>query len=359
MSLAAENPTSLYDLTFSHLENRIVRDGLRPIHTNSIWRALHRELVTDLQQHSGFLPPVHHWLEEHLDVDFVVDDPEVVTSIASSDGYTRKLLLRLNDGQEIETVIMGYPGRFTACLSTQAGCAMGCVFCATGQMGFARNLLPGEIVVQVLHAQRLLRSIGEPGLRNVVLMGMGEPLANYDAVIQALNIITDARGANISPGRISVSTVGVVPGILRLAEEKQLFNLTVSLHAVNDQERTALVPVNHRWPLSDLTEACKSYTAQTGRRIIFGWTLIEGHNDTPEIAQRLVDLLRGMDAHINLILLNPTREFSGRASTSAAAEAFQTIIQKAGFPCTIRQRRGIDVDAGCGQLRSKNTPCEV
>lgn len=352
MTLTTDNSTSLYDLTFSDLENRLVMDGVRPVHTSSIWRALHREFVTDLHRHPGFLPPVNNWLNQHFNIDFRIDDPEVVASIKSSDGYTRKLLLRLNDGQEVETVIMGYPGRFTACLSTQAGCAMGCVFCATGQMGFSRNLHPGEIVAQVVHAQRLLQSNGESGLRNIVLMGMGEPLANYDSVLQALNIISDARGANISPSRISISTVGVVPGIRRLAEEKHPFNLMVSLHAVSDEERAALVPVNRRWPLADLIEACKAYAAQTDRRILFGWTLIGGHNDTPDIAARLVELVRGIDAHINLILLNPTQGFNSQECAPAAAETFQAIIQKAGIPCTIRQRRGIDVDAGCGQLRA-------
>jgi 23S rRNA (adenine2503-C2)-methyltransferase len=257
------------------------------------------------------------------------------------------------DAQEIETVIMGYPGRHTACVSTQAGCAMGCVFCATGQMGFVRHLRPGEIVAQVLHAQRAVRAKGEKkGLRNLVFMGMGEPLHNYDAVMTALDIICDTRGLNIGPSKISVSTVGVVPGILRMAAENRPYNLAVSLHAATEEERAKLIPANQRWPLADLIAACRSYNAQTGRRIFFAWTLIEGVNDTPEHARLIAELLHGLDAHINLIPLNRTDGYIGTESSDSSADTFHRILQEAGFPCTIRQRRGIDVAAGCGQLKA-------
>jgi len=278
----------------------------------------------------------------------------VVEQIPSSDGLTQKLLLRLDDGQEVETVIMGYPGRYTACLSTQAGCAMGCVFCATGQMGFMRHLRPGEIVAQVLTAQRWLRSEKRDGLRNLVLMGMGEPLHNYEATMRALQILTDTRGVNLGAGRISISTVGVVPGIRRLADERQPYNLAVSLHAARNEERSALVPSNRRWPLSELMDACRDYTSASGRRIFFGWTLIEGRNDSPAEAERVAALLRGQNAHLNLIRLNPTEGFAGCSAGAGAADAFQAIILAAGIPCTMRQRRGIDVAAGCGQLRNRD-----
>ena len=327
-------------------------DELSMVHTRSLWRALYRDATTDLADQPAFLPPLRRWLDDtgHR---LSLDTPELVTEIASTDGLTRKFLLRLGDAQTIETVLMSYRGRFTACVSTQAGCAMGCVFCATGQTGFSRHLRPGEIVAQVLHAQRTLQARGEPGLRNLVLMGMGEPLHNYDAVMTALEIISDRRGLNVGPSRITISTVGVVPGILRLAEEKRPYHLAVSLHGASEEERAALVPVSRHWPLSELIAACRTYCAATGRRIFFEWTLIAGQNDSPDHASRLAALLAGLDAHVNLIPLNPTNGFAGIASPAAAAAEFQRILCAAGIPSTVRQRRGIDVAAGCGQLAGR------
>jgi 23S rRNA (adenine2503-C2)-methyltransferase len=343
---------SLHDLTFTALERVLVADGLAAAHARTLWRALHRDSACDIGSRADFPPPLRRWVAEHLQngARFFAEQPEVAADTASTDGLTRKFLLRLGDGQTIETVLMGYPGRFTACVSTQAGCAMGCVFCATGQMGFARHLRPGEIVAQVLHAQRAL---GGARLRNLVLMGMGEPLHNYDAVMTALEIISDTRGINLGPARITISTVGVVPGILRLAEEGRPYNLAVSLHGASEAERAALVPASRRWPLAELIDACRAYGAKTGRRIFFEWTLIAGANDSPATAQRLGALLAGMDAHVNLIPLNPTGGFAGHASAAAAAREFQHTLRRAGLPSTIRQRRGIDVAAGCGQLRAE------
>jgi 23S rRNA (adenine2503-C2)-methyltransferase len=348
-------PRSLLDLTFAELERELVASGLPPMHTRALWRTLHQDLKLDPAQEPDFVPPLRRWLAENLGDGrrFFLEAPTETANIASSDGLTRKFLLRLADGQTIETVLMGFTGRHTACLSTQAGCAMGCVFCATGQMGFVRHLRPGEIVAQVRHAQLALRAAGHDGLRNLVLMGMGEPLHNYDAVMTALEIITDRRGLNLGPGRITISTVGVVPGILRLAAEQRPYNLAVSLHGATEEERSALVPVSARWPLSELMQACHAYFAQTSRRIFFEWTLIAGTNDSPAQAGRLVAPLKGLDAHVNLIPLNPTGGFAGTATQSAAAKAFKQVLQAAGIPSTIRQRRGIDVAAGCGQLRAE------
>jgi len=324
------------------------------MHARTLWRALHRDAELNLLARTDFSPPIQRWLHEHAGAAgrLFADIPRVTAELASSDGQTRKFLLQLADGQRIETVIMGYPGRFTACVSTQAGCAMGCVFCATGQMGFARHLRSGEIVAQVLHCQRALRDAGHAGLRNLVLMGMGEPLHNYEAVMAALEIISDTRGINIGPARITLSTVGVVPGILRLAEENRPYNLAVSLHGATEEERAALVPVSKRWTLVELMEACRGYVKKTGRRIFFEWTLIEGANDSSGHAEKLALLLAGIDAHVNLIPLNPTDGFKGAATTGAAAIQFQRVLKSAGIPSTVRQRRGIDVAAGCGQLRT-------
>jgi 23S rRNA (adenine2503-C2)-methyltransferase len=344
---------SLHDLGYAGLEAALAADGVIPHHAKALWRALHRENETDPAARD-FLPPLKRWIEQHVGDGKAchLDLPEVVDEIHSSDGLTRKFLLRLDDGQVIETVLMGYDGRHTVCVSTQAGCAMGCVFCATGQMGFVRHLRPGEIVAQVLHARRVLQQIA-PGrrLRNLVMMGMGEPLHNIDAVMQALDIISDVRGIGIGPSKIAISTVGVVPGILRMADENSPYRLAVSLHGSTEEERAALVPASKRWPLEMLIAACREYGRKTGKRIFFEWTLIAGKNDSPETAARLAGLLEGIDAHINLIPLNPTGGFSGTASR--AGHQFQKILRAAGFPCTFRQRRGIDVAAGCGMLKAE------
>ncbi len=348
-------PVTLHDLSFAEMESVLADDGVRPHHAKALWRALHREALVNPADHDAILPPVRRWLDANVGSGkrFKIDHPEQVDEIRSSDGLTRKFLLRLGDGQVIETVLMAYDGRFTACLSTQAGCAMGCVFCATGQMGFVRHLRPGEIVAQVLHVRRALAA-SHPGrsLRNLVLMGMGEPMHNYDAVIKAMHAVSDRRGSNIGPSHIAISTVGVIPAILRMAEEAQPFRLAVSLHGSIEEERRALVPVSTKWPLDALIEACRTYGCITGRRIFFGWTLIAGNNDSPETARRVAKLLEGIDAHINLIPLNPTEGFAGVASHTG--REFQRILLDAGFPCTFRQRRGIDVAAGCGMLKAEN-----
>ncbi len=352
-------PRSLLDLTFAELERELVASGMSPVHARSLWRTLQQELNPNLNlaEETDFVPPLRHWLAKNLGDGkrFFLDAPAETDDIASADGLTRKFLLRLADGQTIETVLMSFKGRHTACLSTQAGCAMGCVFCATGQMGFVRHLRPGEIVAQVRHAQRALRNAGHDGLRNLVLMGMGEPLHNYEAVMTALKIISDRGGLNIGPSKITISTVGVVPGILRLADEKRPYHLAVSLHGATEAERAALVPVSQRWPLAELMNACRTYFAQTGRRIFFEWTLIAGANDSPAQAERLGKLLIGLDAHVNLIPLNPTGGFTGTATSLDAAKSFQKVLQAAGIPSTIRQRRGIEVAAGCGQLRAEKS----
>lgn len=349
--MTAENSndcgSGLQSATFEQTVAGLVAAGHRPHHARAVWRGLHRDLVGAWAELSDVPAGVRDWLAARP-----LSFPAVVADVASADGWTRKFLLRLSDGREIETVLMGFSGRHTVCLSTQVGCAMGCVFCATGQGGFFRHLHPGEIVAQVRHARHALQASGTPGPRNLVLMGMGEPLHNYDAVMTALDIISDTRGFNIGPARISISTVGLVPGIVRLAEERRPYNLAVSLHGADDDERSALVPVNRRWPLADLMAACRQYGRVTGRRIFFEWTLVAGRNDTLPTARRLADLLRGLDAHVNLIPLNPTEGFGGGATPEPAVFSFKQAIQAAGFPCTVRQRRGLDVAAGCGQLQS-------
>ena len=349
--------TSLLDLTLAEVQRVLRADGLAVAHASTLWRACYHESILTTEARASvdpgaFPPPLRRWWETATGPGgkYHWTQPTLCGEQVSTDGLTRKYLLGLEDGREIETVIMGYPGRFTGCVSTQVGCAMGCVFCATGQGGFTRHLRPGEIVAQVWHLQRRLRATGAPGLRNLVLMGMGEPLHNYDSVRTALEIISDTGGLNIGPRRITISTVGVVPGILRLAEEPQPYNLAVSLHAATQEERARLVPVAARWPLDELMAACRDYCRRTGRRIFFEWTLIAGRNDSPAHAQQVAELLQGVPAHVNLIPLNPTAGYAGSATAQGSAAAFQAILRAAGLPSTLRQRRGIDVAAGCGQL---------
>ena len=251
---------SLEGYSFVELEQMLSSSGVNPVHAKSLFTAVQRRLVgKDLSVAEGILPPVARWLSTE---DAPVLCPlEQTDCRPSSDGFTEKYMLRLADGAEVEAVRMGFLGRFTACLSSQVGCAMGCVFCATGQMGFSRHLTAGEIVAQAHHVERGLReSLGER-LRNIVMMGMGEPLNNFEPVMEALDIITDNRGLNIGPARVAISTVGHIPGILKLARHPKRYSLAVSLHGASDEERGKLIPVNKKWPLAELIDACREYTA--------------------------------------------------------------------------------------------------
>ncbi|MFO8028037.1 MAG: 23S rRNA (adenine(2503)-C(2))-methyltransferase RlmN, partial [Opitutales bacterium] len=341
--------TVLEGCSYSELEALLREAGANPVHARPLFNAVQRKLLRGgIESLDGILPPVRAWLAGGAAPSFC--GIEEVDRTPSEDGFTQKYLLRLDDGAEVESVRMGFPGRFTACLSSQVGCAMGCVFCATGQMGFSRNLSAGEIVAQAHHVERSLRESHGDRLRNIVMMGMGEPMANFEAVAEALDVLTDNRGLNIGPARVAISTVGHIPGILKLARHPKRYSLAVSLHGVDDEERGKLVPVNKKWPLGDLLEACREYSAIKRARVFFAWTLIGGVNDSREHAHKLADLLKGMDAHVNLIPLNPTEGFAGQAPNESNVRAFQQIIQEAGLPSTVRQRRGIDVAAGCGQL---------
>ena len=265
----------------------------------------------------------------------------------SADGATTKWLWELDDGARIESVLMHYEDRTTVCVSTQAGCAMACGFCATGQAGFERQLTAGEIVEQVLRAQH---AAGERRVGNVVFMGMGEPLANFDATWAAIHRLHD--DAEFGARHLTVSTVGIVPGIRRLAHEDLPVNLAVSLHAADDALRDELVPINRRYPLSELIEACHEYAEATHRRISFEWALIAGVNDRYEDADRLAAIASGLAAHVNLIPLNPTPGYEVVGSSRNRVHAFRDRLTGHGVVTTIRDTRGTEIDAACGQLRA-------
>lgn len=418
----------LHDLTREELRLQFVRWGFSPVHAARLWAYLYLELAEDFSS----MPELPAKVLARLETEARIGVLPTALETDSSDGFTRKYLLALPDAERIETVLMRFTGRVTACISSQVGCAMGCVFCATGQMGYTRHLTPGEIVAQAVHVARALRHLPPPKtfsaepvpddsaiasaspkppdpptspapcaspashalpkplvshispassastvpttsvagnaspsgkrhvlhdtsperrLRNIVLMGMGEPLHNYEAVMHAIDILRDPNGLALAAERITLSTVGVVPGILRLAQERRPLHLAVSLHAATQAERAALVPAARKWPLDELMAACRTYSETTGRRIFYEWTLIEGKNDTPEQARAVGTLLRGLPAQVNLIPLNPTAGYDGVPTHTAAAKAFQRILaDEFSLPSTVRQRRGIDIAAGCGQL---------
>jgi 23S rRNA (adenine2503-C2)-methyltransferase len=339
---------NLYDLRYESLVSMLSKWGYGSYHANKIWRYLYVNMIESLDQMADLRADLFATLREQT----WIGTPAVAASRRSDDGLTEKYLLALPDGEKIECVVMRYDGRITACISSQVGCAMGCVFCATGQMGFRRNLSSGEIIAQILFLMRRLEMEGER-LRNVVFMGMGEPLHNYEATIDAIKIMTDDRGLAIGARYVTVSTVGLPHGIRRLVEEELPVNLAVSLHAVTDHERRDLVPVSDRWTLDELLESCRLYVEKRNRRVFFEWALIAGVNDSASQADALGRLLVGIDSHVNLIPVNPTYGFDKLPSGTETVKQFQRQLAQHGIPSTIRQRRGIDIQAGCGQLRSR------
>lgn len=230
---------------------------------------------------------------------------------------------------------------------------MGCVFCATGQMGFKRHLSSGEIIAQVLYYARMLKERNEV-VTNIVLMGMGEPFHNYDNTMEAIDRLNDPNGFNFGARRFTISTVGLVPQIRRFADEKRQVNLAISLHAADDESRVAMLPVNKKYNIDEVIDACRYYVTQTHRRITFEWALIHGVNDSPEVAKKLASRLKGLMCHVNAIPLNPTTGYNGQAASRERAAKFKESLEQAGVPCTIRMRRGIDIHAGCGQLAGSN-----
>ncbi|MFK7800542.1 MAG: 23S rRNA (adenine(2503)-C(2))-methyltransferase RlmN [Anaerolineae bacterium] len=342
------NKTDLYNLSAAELEAFVKELGQPKFRSKQIWEWLYHHFAADPAEMSN-LP---NKLRESLADQVQIGDLKVVVSESSSDGHTEKVLFECHDGNLIETVLMRYDKRNTICMSSQAGCAMGCVFCATGQMGFFRHLSVAEMVAQFTYFARILKE--EDGrISNVVMMGMGEPLHNYDNTLAAIDRMTDPTGIDLGNRKITISTVGMIPAMRRFADEQRQTPLAISLHAATDEERSKLIPPNKRWPIADLIEACQYVIDKTGRRITFEWALINGENDTVEQAEKLGALIKGMLCHVNLIPLNPTNGFDGRPSNPERVEAFINKLGEFGVSATVRVRRGIDIQAGCGQLRDR------
>jgi 23S rRNA (adenine2503-C2)-methyltransferase len=342
-------------------------------------------LVAGLGEPDYRAKQLQHWIYQRLAISFdeMTDLPKAflhrlaqkarlhsLTSTYEVIGHdgTIKTLSTLSDGKTIESTLMSFPTakggtRYTVCLSTQVGCPIGCPFCATGQQGFERNLTPGEIIDQVLYFARRLRNQSDEAdadsnesashISNLVFMGMGEPLLNYDAVLQTIDMLNSPQGFGLGARNMLISTAGLIPQIKRLSQEKLQVGLAVSLHASDDALRDKLVPINTKYPLKQLIDACRQYCEASGRRISFEYALFEGINDSVNHARSLAKLLAGLNCHVNLIPSNLTDNLNYRPPTRGATLAFQRELVRLGMACTLRQRRGLDIDAGCGQLRSR------
>ena len=365
----------IYDLPLPSLTSLLAEWGEPAYRASQIWQGLYQHYYNSPAEFTNLPASLRSKLAENLQFNALTP----TSQLASSDKQTIKTLFRLHDGHAIESVLMRYASRnshpatpnphpaprTTLCISTQVGCAMGCVFCATGQMGFKRHLSSGEIVAQVMYYARLLSETSEvfetsevSRVTNVVVMGMGEPFHNYDNTMAAIDRLNDPQGYNFGARRFTISTVGLAPMIRRFASEKRQVNLAISLHAADDELRASMLPVNKKYPLDEVLAACSDYIAATGRRVTFEWALIRDVNDMPEQARMLATKLRGRfgDAqhrllcHVNIIPLNPTQGYPGQPTTRQRAEKFKEILEQAGVACTIRLRRGIEIRAGCGQL---------
>ena len=407
---------NVYDLGPEHLAAHMQELGEPAYRARQVLHWLYKELVSDFARMTNLPLSLRAKLADTLKI----GSAELVAQKISSDGWTRKALLRLRDGSTVEAVLMLYYDRATVCISSQVGCAMGCTFCATGQMGFTRNLSSGEIVEQVIWFNRWLRehphtpvedrggrydgrrarddgrrsvvggrrgpnpdqAIRNPqsairndpdawfggyeghgervqpitGVTNVVFMGMGEPLVNYKHLWGAIRTLNSPQGVGLGARRLTVSTVGIVPGIKRFAQEDLAVNLAVSLHAPNDELRGSFMPINLRYHVAELLDACREYVRATRRRITFEYVLINGVNDSLDMAAELRDRLRGLLCHVNLIPLNPVPGTGMKATPREQVYAFQKVLEDAGIHTTVRIERGVDIAAACGQLKVEEEP---
>ena len=335
--------TDLAELERTELEDAVAALGVPKFHGSQIFHWIHAKGVSDFRQMTDLSQP----LREKLAGTFTVGTPEIETKQTSTDGTT-KFLLRLRDGRHIESVFIPDTPAQTFCVSTQVGCAMNCAFCLTGKMGLVRNLSAGEVAGQV---RVLARATGLAGRAfNIVLMGMGEPLHNYEATMKALRILVDTQGLAVPPKRVTLSTVGVLPGLEKLAAEPLMPNLAISLHATTTEQRDRLVPVNRKYTLEDLIDTCRRFPLAKRRRITFEYVLLDRVNDTPEDARRLVRLLGNIKAKVNLLPLNEAPGIPFSRPSDERVNAFAKILAERGVVVSVRRSRGRDIRAACGQL---------
>jgi len=346
--------TDLYRLLPEEMEQLVIDMGYPRYRADQILLPLYYKFPKDLSEIKQLPKEMR---EKLIAAGYTIGSAKEVHRVVSDDGDTTKLLLNLSDDNYVETVLMqyspskigGHP-RSTICVSTQIGCAMGCVFCATGQMGFEKNIKAEEIVAQVIHFADILQQRGEH-VTNLVFMGMGEPMANYDEMIRAVRILTHDRGFGLGQRHITISTIGITSGIDKLAEENLQIGLAISLHSPNNELRKQLVPTAGPNSVEDIIEAGSRYFKKTGRRVTFEYALMAGINDSPEIAEELARLLKGNGSHVNLIPINPTAGNFKRPTQNNILE-FERILSQAGVNCTVRVEKGTEISAACGQLRT-------
>lgn len=335
----------ILDLEPAALAARLTELGQPKFRVQQILDGIYRHRYESFER----FPNIPRSLILKLEDEFELNAVNLAASIQSKDKRTTKFLFSLQDGAQIETVLMKYSERNTVCISSQVGCPLGCVFCATGQMGFSRNLSVGEILGQTIFVMRHLEKSQER-LTNIVYMGMGEPFLNYAAVMGSIERLTNPDLLNFGARRITLSTAGLIPRLKEFTRLNSQVNLAISLHAPNDALRSELVPNNRLHPLKPLLAACRDYVDHTKRRITFEYALIEDVNDSELQARQLVNLLRGLLCHVNLIALNPSKDYPYPGSSRERVDAFLKVLSDAGIPASIRLRRGIEINAGCGQL---------
>lgn len=336
---------NIKDYSLDELKEELKVMGEKPFRAEQIFKWLYQEKVTSFEEMTN----LSLTLREKLVQNYTMDNFGILQKQESSDG-TIKYLFDLLDGNAIETVLMSYHHGYSICVSSQVGCKMGCKFCASTGINFIRNLSSGEIVEQILAVEQ------DAGvtISNVVFMGIGEPLDNYDHVVKAIRLINHPKGLNIGARHISISTSGLVPKIEDLAKENIQCTLSISLHATTNEKRSEMMPVNTRYPIEELLEACRNYTEQTHRRISFEYALAKDKNDNLEDAKQLVNLLKGMLCHVNLIPINPIEKGTFKKASNENIIRFRDYLNEHGIVATIRRELGSDIDAACGQLRRKN-----
>ena len=340
--------TDIKSMTLDELKNEIVAIGEKSFKAGQIYSWFHKHGAESFDEMTNISKDLRSNLQKKYDIYNCTIEKKLVSVYDE----TVKYLFRLNDGELIESVVMKYKYGYTICVSSQVGCKMGCKFCASGIAGFVRNLTASEILSQVYAAQRDLNI----RISHIVMMGVGEPLDNFDNVMRFLSLISDENGLNISMRNISLSTCGVVSGIYKLMEKKLQLTLSVSLHAPNDEIRSATMPVNDRWNIDELLKACKDYTKATSRRISFEYAMINGVNDSDECARELGRRLKGMLCHVNLIPVNAVKERDYKKSSDNRIAEFISVLEKYGINVTVRRTLGSDINASCGQLRRGEGP---
>ena len=333
------------NLSFKELSDHMLAAGYPKFRANQIFAWQNQKLVQSFNEMAN-LPKE---LIEYLNKNFILQTLTIQKKLTSEDGNTTKLLYKLSDNNLIESVIMRYNYGYSVCVSTQVGCKMGCKFCSSGADGFVRNLEPAEILEQVIIAQKLVKQ----RIGHVVLMGIGEPLDNFDNVVKFISLVTNKDGLNISGRNISVSTSGLVDKIYKLAELNLSCTLSVSLHAPNNELRSKLMPINNKWNLEELIQACRFYFKKTGRRISFEYIMINKLNDTIEQSHELAELIKGYTTHVNLIPINSGSQTDFKPSTAKDIKTFKQNLERLGVNVTVRRTLGADINAACGQLKKK------